>query len=124
MRRETEIERLYDGHAQPLFAFLLNLTRAEADTRDLLQDIFVKLAREPRLLAGVRDERAFLIRLAHNAAIDLMRRRGTRDKTKENFAAETVWPFAPANDPDEKFSARNWQRRWPDCRRNSAPWCT
>ena len=103
MRRETEIERLYDGHAQPLFAFLLNLTRAEADTRDLLQDIFVKLARESRLLAGVRDERAFLIRLAHNAAIDLMRRRGTRDKTKENFAAETVWPFAPANDPDEKF---------------------
>jgi RNA polymerase sigma-70 factor (ECF subfamily) len=103
MRRETEIERLYDGHAQPLFAFLLNLTRAEADTRDLLQDIFVKLAREPELLAGVRDERAFLIRLAHNAAIDLMRRRGTRDKTKENFAAETVSPFAPANDPDEKF---------------------
>jgi RNA polymerase sigma-70 factor (ECF subfamily) len=103
MRRETEIERLYDGHAQPLFAFLLNLTRDEADTRDQLQDIFVKLAREPELLAGVRDERAFLIRLAHNAAIDLMRRRGARDKTKENFAAETISPFAPANDPDEKF---------------------
>ena len=103
MRRETEIERLYDGHAQPLYAFLLNLTRNEADTRDLLQDIFVKFAREPELLAGVRDERAFLIRLAHNAAIDLMRRRGTRDRTKENFAAETVSPFAPANDPDEKF---------------------
>ena len=103
MRRETEIERLYDGHAQPLYAFLLNLTRNEADTRDLLQDIFVKLAREPELLAGVRDERAFLIRLVHNAAIDLMRRRGTRDKTKENLAAETVSPFAPANDPDEKY---------------------
>jgi RNA polymerase sigma-70 factor (ECF subfamily) len=103
MRRETEIERLYDGHAQPLYAFLLNLTRDEADTRDLLQDIFVKLARESELLAGVRDERAFLIRLAHNAAIDLIRRRGTRDKTKENFAAETVSPFAPANDPDEEI---------------------
>ena len=103
MRRETEIERLYDGHAQSLYAFLLNLTRNEADTRDLLQDIFVKLAREPELLAGVRDERAFLIRLVHNAAIDLMRRRGTRDKTKENLAAETVSPFAPANDPDEKY---------------------
>jgi RNA polymerase sigma-70 factor (ECF subfamily) len=103
MRRETEIKRLYDGHAQSLFAFLLNFTRDEADTRDLLQDIFVKLAREPKLLAGVRDERAFLIRLAHNAAIDLMRRRGARDRTKENFAAEIVSPFAPANAPDEKF---------------------
>jgi RNA polymerase sigma-70 factor (ECF subfamily) len=103
MRRETEIERLYDGHAQPLYAFLLNFTRDEADTRDLLQEIFVKLAREPKLLASVRDERAFLIRLAHNAAIDLMRRRGARNRTMDNFAAETISPFAATANPDEKF---------------------
>ena len=96
-----DIERLYDEHAQPLYAFLLNFTRDEADTRDLLQDVFVKLARVPGLLRGVRDERGFLIRLAHNAAIDLMRRRGTRDQTKENFAAECESPFAPAQDPDQ-----------------------
>ena len=97
-----DIARLYDAHAQPLFAFLLNFTRDEADTRDLLQELFVKLARSPHLLAGIRAERAFLIRLAHNAAIDLMRRRGTREKTRENFAAEIISPFAPTSDPDEK----------------------
>ena len=96
-----DIERLYDEHAQPLYAFLLNFTRAEADTRDLLQEIFLKLAREPKRLAGVRDERAFLLRLAHNAAIDLMRRRGTRERTREHFAAEITAPFAPSADPDE-----------------------
>ena len=32
-----------------------------------------------------------------------MRRRGTRDETKENFAAEIISPFAPASDPDEKI---------------------
>src|SRR5471032_1155091 len=101
MPRATEIERLYDEHAQPLFAFLLNFTRDDADTRDLLQEIFVKLAREPRLLDGVREERAFLVRLAHNLAVDGMRRRGTRDRTRENFAAERVSLFAPADDPDE-----------------------
>jgi RNA polymerase sigma-70 factor (ECF subfamily) len=100
--RGQELERLYDEHAQPLYAFLLNLTRDEADTRDLLQDIFIKLARNPELLTDARDERAFLIRLAHNAAIDAMRRRGTRDKTRENFAAETISPFAPATDLDEQ----------------------
>ena len=97
-----DLERLYDEHAQPLYAFLLNLTRDEEDTRDLLQEVFVKLARDANLLAGVREERAFLIRLAHNAAIDLMRRRGTRDRTREGFAAEIVSPFAPATDPDEE----------------------
>jgi RNA polymerase sigma-70 factor (ECF subfamily) len=102
MPRATEIERLYDEHAQPLFAFLLNFTRDEADTRDVLQEIFIKLAREPKLLDGVREERAFLIRLARNAAIDLIRRRGTRERTKENLAAERISIFAPANDPDEK----------------------
>lgn len=101
MPGRLDIERLYDEHAQPLFAFLLNLTRDEADTRDLLQELFVKLAREPKLLAGIRAERAFLIRLAHNAAIDLMRRRGTRERTKEHFAAEILSPFAATADPDE-----------------------
>jgi len=101
--RGPDLSRLYDEHAQPLYAFLLNLTRDEADTRDLLQDIFVKIARDPELLAGVRDERAFLIRLAHNAAIDLMRRRGTRDKTREQFAAESISPFAPGASPDEQI---------------------
>jgi RNA polymerase sigma-70 factor (ECF subfamily) len=100
--RGPDLRRLYDEHAQALYAFLLNLTRDEADTRDLLQDIFVKLARDPELLDGVRDGRAFLIRLAHNAAIDLIRRRGTRDKTREQFAAEIISPFAPTSEPDEQ----------------------
>ncbi len=102
MRRGPDLRRLYDEHAQPLYAFLLNLTRHEADTRDLLQELFIKLARDPELLAGVRNERAFLIRLTHNAAIDWLRRRGTRDKTREQFTAENISPFALATDPDEQ----------------------
>lgn len=102
MPAECNLERLYDDHAQALFAFLLNLTRDEHDTRDVLQEVFAKLARQPGLLDGVRNERAFLIRLAHNAAIDLMRRRGTREKHHEQFGAEAVTPFAPTADPDEQ----------------------
>ncbi|HZT21945.1 MAG TPA: RNA polymerase sigma factor [Verrucomicrobiae bacterium] len=103
MLESAELERLYDEHAPSLFAFLLNLTRDEADTRDVLQEIFVKLAREPKWLAGVRDERAFLIRLAHNAVIDLIRRRSARQRTREQFVAENISLFAPASDPDEKL---------------------
>jgi RNA polymerase sigma-70 factor (ECF subfamily) len=102
MRASADLERLYDEHAQALFGFLLNFTRDETDTRDLLQEVFVKLARQPDLLAGVRDERAFLIRLAHNAAIDLIRRRGTRERNYDQLAAETISLFAPASDLDEQ----------------------
>ena len=99
---QADIERLYDEHAQAVFAFLLNFTRHEADTRDLLQELFVKLAERPELLEGVRDERAFLLRLAHNLAIDLIRRRGTREKNYEQLAGEPAPVFAPASEPDER----------------------
>src|SRR5688572_21040699 len=103
MPGDSKLERLYDDHAQAVFAFLLNFTRDEQDTRDLLQELFVKIARQPELLRGVREERAFIIRLAHNAAIDLMRRHGARKKYQDEFGVETerASPFAPASDPDE-----------------------
>src|SRR5688572_30886004 len=78
MPAASDLEALYDAHAQGLFGFLLNLTRNEEDTRDLLQDLLLKLGRNPALLKGMRDERAYLLRLAHNAAIDLFRRRMAR----------------------------------------------
>ena len=97
----VEIERLYDEHASALFGFLLNFTRDEEDTRDVLQEVFVKLARQPGLLRDVREERAFLLRLAHNAAVDLLRRRGTRVRNQEQFGLEMISAFAPGTDPDE-----------------------
>lgn len=101
MPAPIDFERLYDDHAQALFAFLLHFTRKEADTKDLLQELFIKLAQRPQLLNGVRDERAFLLRLAHNLAIDLTRRRGTREQAGERLAGEGIPPFAPAAEPDE-----------------------
>jgi RNA polymerase sigma-70 factor (ECF subfamily) len=101
MPAESDLERIYDAHAQALFAFLLSFTRDEQDTRDVLQEIFTRLAREPHMLRGARDERAFLIRLAHNLAIDYIRRRSTRSKYHEQFEREHSSPFAISSDPDE-----------------------
>lgn len=101
MAAPLDLQRLYDDHAQALFAFLLNLTRHEADAHDVLQEIFLKLAHRPGLLDGVIEPRAFLIRLAHNQAIDLMRRRTTRQKNYERLAGESDVLFAPSDDPDE-----------------------
>ena len=37
MPDELDLERLYEEHAQALFAFLLNFTRNEQDTPNLMQ---------------------------------------------------------------------------------------
>ena len=106
MSSAPNLERLYDDHAPALFAFLLNFLRNEADTKDVLQEIFIKLARNSDLLKNVRDERAFLIRLAHNLAIDLIRRRGTREKNYDQLAQESISLFADAANPDETIFRR------------------
>ena len=95
-----DLHQLYDDHAAALFAFLLNVTRSEADTRDVMQEVFVKLAARPALLDGVHTPRAFLLRLAHRLAIDGHRRRATRDHAMERAASEVPALFAPTADPD------------------------
>jgi len=104
MPARIELERLYEDHAQALFSFLANLTRNEADTRDLLQALFVKLAQRPGLFEGAREERALLLRLARNLAIDLFRRRGAARRHSDPLALEVQAAplFAPASEPDEQ----------------------
>lgn len=97
-----ELARLYDAHAQALFAFLLDFTGSEADTRDLLQEVFVRLAQRPRLLDGVLSERGFLVRLAHHLAIDGVRRRSTRDRKHAAFGEGSM---AVASDPPDADGA-------------------
>jgi RNA polymerase sigma-70 factor (ECF subfamily) len=97
-----ELEQVYERHGAALFAFVLNFTRNEPDTRDLLQEIFRRLAAHPNPLKGVRQERPFLLRLAHNLAVDTIRRRAARERTAETMAAEVTEVFAPTDDPDEQ----------------------
>ncbi|MCX6884828.1 MAG: RNA polymerase sigma factor [Verrucomicrobia bacterium] len=93
---QEELEQLYDQHAQSLFAFLLSFTRNETDTRDLLQEVLLRIAQRPGLLHGIREPRAFLLRLAHNLAIDHIRRHKTREKHNATMEAEQPTPFAPS----------------------------
>ena len=95
------LERLYDDHADALTGFLMDLTRDPVDARDALQEVFTKLATRSDLLDGVREERSFLLRLAHNLAIDLIRRRAARSRAHDSLAQEAPELFAATSDPDE-----------------------
>jgi RNA polymerase sigma-70 factor (ECF subfamily) len=106
MSRSPNLGRLYDDHAQALYGFALNLLRHEADARDVLQDVFLKAARQPDLLQSVRDERGFLLRWAHNKAVDLMRRRGARERNYEELSRQTGDVFAASPEADEQTFRR------------------
>jgi RNA polymerase sigma-70 factor, ECF subfamily len=102
MADEFDLATLYDEHAQALYAFVLDLTRNEADTKDVLQQLFSRLARKPKVLEGVRNVRAYLLRLAHNGAVDLIRRRNTHGKYAEEYGRQTPQLFEATDDSDEQ----------------------
>ncbi len=106
MAGSDPLETLYDAHAGALFAYALNLTRSDADARDLLQEQFQRLARHP-LPEGVRDARGWLLRSIHRLAIDRIRRRTTRERATERWSKEPLELFAPHADPDEVAFRQN-----------------
>lgn len=106
MRERLPLDRLYDEHANALFGFLLNLTRNEADSRDLIQELFLKIARKPGLLDHAENPKAFLLRSAYHLFVDLIRHRQSRDKMEEAVALETPLFFEnPKTGNDLEWSA-------------------
>ena len=66
---------IYDGCSHDLFGMALWRTGSREDAGDAVQEVFVRLARSPRRLAGVRSPRGYLLAMAHSAAVDILRRR-------------------------------------------------
>ncbi len=100
------LESLYDAHAAGLFHYFLSLVRNDADARDLLQELFGKLAQQP-LPASVQNPKAFVFRMAHNLAIDSQRRRGVRLNAEQASGEEPGGHFEEQPDPDAaEFAGR------------------
>lgn len=100
--RPGELEQLYDQYGQALFAFALNLTRDESDARDIIQELFRRLSAHSNPLEGVRQERAYLLRLVHNLSVDFIRRRAARTRSTAALHDQMVEVFAPSDAPDEQ----------------------
>jgi RNA polymerase sigma-70 factor (ECF subfamily) len=66
---------VYDACADDLFGLALWRTGSREDAADAVQEVFVRLARQAERLARVRNPRAYLLAMAHSAAVDILRRR-------------------------------------------------
>jgi RNA polymerase sigma-70 factor (ECF subfamily) len=66
------LEEIWALCADDLYALALWRTTSEADAEDALQDVFVRLAKAPRSLRGVRRPRSYLLRMVQNAAANVL----------------------------------------------------
>ena len=96
MALQDWLEGVYREQAPALFRFLFRLTGDEGEVREVIQEIFVRLAKAPRLLDGVTAPRSFLFRMAHRMVIDRHRRDATRQHYDDRVYQEQAAVVEPA----------------------------
>ncbi|QJE95610.1 RNA polymerase sigma factor [Luteolibacter luteus] len=102
-----DLERIHGEHVTAMYRHGLALLRDETAVRDLLQDVFLKLA-EGRVDPGdLESERAYLLRMIHHGAIDRLR----RDKVRRDHVEKTPEEiFQSSPDPDREAFRRQLER--------------
>ena len=87
---EHEFQELYRTHARPLWAYLYRLTGSSADADDLLQEAYCRMLATPIATREDAQLRAYLFRVATNAANDLWRRGGRGTRRTEPLESDTA----------------------------------
>lgn len=91
---QTELAMIYDAHALALFRFVMTLTGVEADAKDVLQEIFLRLAKRSQK-ERLHDPAAWLFRAARNLVTDHARRRSVRERALDRIS-RTLEDEAPS----------------------------
>ncbi len=102
--QDTLFRALFEAYRQPLFAYLYRLVGDPGSAEDVVQDVFLRAYQAlPRLAPGA-NRRAWLYRIATNAARDLFRRRKVRQ-----------WlPFLGSDDTDSSIPDESAALAQPD----------
>jgi RNA polymerase sigma-70 factor (ECF subfamily) len=105
-REAGALDELYDRYSRPVFSLTLRILGDAAAAEDVTQDVFLKLWRQPDRYNPDRGALgSWLLSVAHNRAIDVLRRRQLRDEQPlpETHDAEDLLP-AGTLDPSELAS--------------------
>jgi RNA polymerase sigma-70 factor (ECF subfamily) len=103
----SALESVWEVAGRRLYALALWRTGNPDDARDVVQEVFVRLASRREELSRVAAPHVWLLAVAHHAAVDLVRRRGRR-RTEPIESAALV--EAPATDPSRRVEAERVSR--------------
>jgi RNA polymerase sigma-70 factor (ECF subfamily) len=102
---EPAFEQIVRRYQRPVIAFLIRMTGDPAQAEDLAQEAFVKAFRNLAAFDTTRRLSSWLLRIAHNTAVDALRRRRLPVVPLEPDATrrEADEPAAPTSpDPIER----------------------
>lgn len=110
-KRKEEIQNLdhfkqiYDEHKKPVFAMALSILRDFELAEDVLQEVFIKLFHHMKQ-KDISNLQAWLVRVARNTALDMLRKKKREITGFENDYFERVHSFI--EDPIEKMVLKKY----------------
>lgn len=84
---EDAFSRIIERHLKSVYNLVHRITGTDADAEDAAQDTFLKAWRSVKTYKKGRSFRTWLLRIAHNTAIDLLRKR--RDVLFSSFESDS-----------------------------------
>lgn len=100
---EAEANRLVETYADTILRVSYTYLRSTQDAKDICQDVLLKALGHAGSFDSAEHERAWIIRVAINAAKDLLRRRDRQGTVALDDIAE---PVAPMGATDRELEAR------------------
>jgi RNA polymerase sigma-70 factor (ECF subfamily) len=103
----SALETIWELASRRLYGLALWRTGCEEEARDVVQEVFVRLASRHGDLGGVERPHVWLLAVAHNAAVDAARRNARRRTEPLESAAHVA---APGVDPERAAAASSTSR--------------
>ena len=85
---EATLSQLHADHAVSVYRFAWSVTKDESLAQEVVQELFLKLARDAEAITTARSERAMIFTMARNLALDALRQRQRQEKALEAWEQE------------------------------------
>jgi len=106
------VESLFNQHNQRIFRTAYRVTGSAADAEDVLQTVFLRVARGQEAAAAAENTEAYFSRAAVNASLDLLRnRKRSRAVAIDDLEAEaSVASFVVSKNPEAHHEDRELRK--------------
>ena len=102
-------DKVYELYSHKLFSFVFKILKNEADTDDIVQEVFVRIWESRDKLEDYKLLNSYIFTIAYNNSIDLIRKRINNNKYLEHLKYSAVINATPNLISEIEFNELNTQ---------------